>query len=106
MLKEDEEGRTLILNKEAGKPVLKGQLKSSLLKGANIIIAPPDGGYGWVVVMSSFLLQAIGGGIAFSVGVFFVEFLGTFGQGKGATAWIGSINTGLLFGAGRSITNE
>ena len=53
--------------------------------------------------MSSFLLQAVGGGVAFSFGVFFVEFLLTFDEGKGITAWIGSINTGLLFGAGKRI---
>ena len=61
----------------------------------------PDGGYGWIIVFSSFMLQAISGGIAFSVGIYFVEFLETFGQGKGQTAWIGSINTGLLFGGGK-----
>ncbi len=69
----------------------------------DVVITPPDGGYGWVVVASSFLLQAIGGGIAFSFGVFFVEFLSTFSQGSGTTAWIGSLNTGLLFGAGECI---
>ncbi len=62
---------------------------------------PPDGGYGWVVLTASFMLQAISGGIAFSVGVFFVEFLEAFDEGKGVTAWIGAINTGLLFGAGK-----
>lgn len=61
---------------------------------------PIDGGYGWIIVMASFLLQAISGGIAFSVGVFFVEFLEAFKDTNGRTAWIGSINTGLLFGAG------
>ena len=62
----------------------------------------PDGGYGWVVVVASFLLQTVSGGIAFSVAVYFVEFLETFKGGKGETAWVGSINTGLLFGAGKA----
>lgn len=61
---------------------------------------PLDGGYGWIVVVASFLMQTISGGLAFSVGVYFVEFLETFKEGAGNTAWTGSINTGLLFGAG------
>ncbi len=83
---------------------VKTETKPEKRAAYNRIITPPDGGYGWVVVTSSFLLQAIGGGVAFSFGVFFVEFLATFAEGKGTTAWIGSINTGLLFGAGRSTT--
>ena len=67
----------------------------------NRVYKAPDGGYGWVIVFCSFMLQAISGGIAFSVGIYFVEFLDTFGRGTGATAWIGSINSGLLFGAGK-----
>ena len=62
---------------------------------------PLDGGYGWIVVVASFLMQTISGGLAFSVGVYFVEFLETFKEGAGNTAWTGSINTGLLFGAGK-----
>ena len=76
--------------------------KLSKMSSYDLVATPPDGGYGWVIVTSSFLLQAIGGGVSFSFGVFFVELLPEFDQGKGATAWIGSINTGLLFGAGRS----
>ena len=76
--------------------------KSHKRSSYDLIVKPPDGGYGWVIVMSSFLLQAVGGGVAFSFGVFFVEFLLAFNQGKGTTAWIGSINTGLLFGAGKT----
>ena len=77
-------------------------MKSIKRRSFDLIVTPPDGGYGWVIVASSFFLQAISGGIAFSVGVFFVEFLTEFNQGKGMTAWIGSINTGLLFGAGKT----
>ena len=61
--------------------------KSRKRSSCDLIVKPPDGGYGWVIVVSSFLLQAVGGGVAFSFGVFFVEFLLTFDQGKGITAW-------------------
>jgi MFS family permease len=52
---------------------------------------PPDGGYGWVVVFASFMINAIADGITFSFGVFYVEFLDYFGEGKAKTAWIGSL---------------
>ena len=56
--------------------------------------------YGYVIALCSFLLQAISGGISFSVGGYYIEFLETFGESKGLTAWIGSLNSGLLFGGG------
>ncbi|XP_043247652.1 uncharacterized protein LOC122394681 isoform X2 [Amphibalanus amphitrite] len=51
----------------------------------------PDGGWGWVVVAASFVVNMIADGIGFSFGVFFVEFLRSFGASKGTTAWLGSI---------------
>ena len=60
--------------------------------------------YGYIIVACSFLLQAISGGISFSVGGYYIEFLETFGESKGITAWIGSINSGLLFGGGEWIS--
>ncbi|EFA08184.1 monocarboxylate transporter 12 [Tribolium castaneum] len=53
--------------------------------------APPDGGWGWVVVVASFVVNLIADGITFSFGVIFVEFLKYFGQNRGTTAWIGSL---------------
>ncbi|GBP93669.1 Monocarboxylate transporter 12 [Eumeta japonica] len=52
---------------------------------------PPDGGWGWVVVFASFMVNLIADGITFSFGVFYVHFLEYFGEGKGKTAWIGGI---------------
>lgn len=52
---------------------------------------PPDGGWGWVVVFASFLVNLIADGITFSFGVFYMHFLEYFGEGKGKTAWIGGI---------------
>lgn len=52
---------------------------------------PPDGGWGWVVVAASFVVNLIADGITFSFGVIYVEFLNYFGEGKSKTAWIGSL---------------
>lgn len=52
---------------------------------------PPDGGWGWVVVAASFMVNLIADGITFSFGVIYVEFLNYFGGGKSKTAWIGSL---------------
>ncbi|XP_033333700.1 monocarboxylate transporter 9 [Megalopta genalis] len=52
---------------------------------------PPDGGWGWVVVVAAFIVNLIGDGVTFSFGVIYVEFLNYFDEGKFKTAWIGSI---------------
>lgn len=54
-------------------------------------IHAPDGGWGWVVVFASFMINLIADGITFSFGIYNVEFLKYFGDSKGKTAWIGSI---------------
>lgn len=54
-------------------------------------IQAPDGGWGWVVVFASFMINMIADGITFSFGIYNVEFLKYFGDSKGKTAWIGSI---------------
>ncbi|XP_063534320.1 monocarboxylate transporter 4-like [Cydia strobilella] len=51
----------------------------------------PDGGWGWVVVASSFIISMIADGISFSFGLLYIEFLEEFGASKSTTAWIGSL---------------
>lgn len=52
---------------------------------------PPDGGWGWVVVFASFMVNLIADGITLSFGIFFPYFLEYFGESKGKTAWIAGI---------------
>lgn len=52
---------------------------------------PPDGGWGWVVVFATFMVNLIADGITLSFGVMYVHFLEYFGEGKAKTAWIGSL---------------
>ncbi|KFB47004.1 AGAP005394-PA-like protein [Anopheles sinensis] len=51
----------------------------------------PDGGYGWVVVFSSFMISLIMDGVSFSFGLIYTELLTYFGESKSKTAWIGSL---------------
>nr|XP_026499026.1 monocarboxylate transporter 9-like [Vanessa tameamea] len=51
----------------------------------------PDGGWGWVVVGSSFVISMIADGISFSFGLLYIEFLDEFKASKSTTAWIGSL---------------
>ncbi|XP_026678475.1 monocarboxylate transporter 9-like [Diaphorina citri] len=61
---------------------------------------PPDGGYGWVIVIASFLCNMIVDGIAYTFGVFLGEFVRYFGEGKGKTAWVGSLLSGMYLSCG------
>ncbi|XP_075227567.1 uncharacterized protein LOC142328015 [Lycorma delicatula] len=70
---------------------------------------PPDGGYGWVIVFASFMCNMIVDGIAYTFGVFLGEFVKTFNEGKGKTAWVGSLLSGMYLSAGpvvSALTNK
>lgn len=64
---------------------------------------PPDGGYGWVIVFASFMCNMVVDGIAYTFGVFLGEFVNYFGEGKGKTAWVGSLLSGMYLSAGEFI---
>lgn len=64
---------------------------------------PPDGGYGWVIVFASFMCNMVVDGIAYTFGVFLGEFVEYFGEGKGKTAWVGSLLSGMYLSAGKLI---
>ncbi|XP_011499953.1 PREDICTED: uncharacterized protein LOC105363842 isoform X2 [Ceratosolen solmsi marchali] len=51
----------------------------------------PDGGWGWVVVVSSLVISMIADGVSFSFGLLYIEFLYEFEASKSTTAWIGSL---------------
>ncbi|PNF33024.1 hypothetical protein B7P43_G16380 [Cryptotermes secundus] len=51
----------------------------------------PDGGWGWVVVLASFIISMIADGISFSFGLLYIKFLEHFGESKSKTSWIGSL---------------
>lgn len=53
--------------------------------------APPDGGWGWVVVFASFMINFIADGVSLSFGILFVDFVDYFDSSKAKTSWVGSI---------------
>ncbi|XP_059051574.1 monocarboxylate transporter 14-like [Achroia grisella] len=61
------------------------------LDGNDKKVAIPDGGWGWIVVLSSFIISMIADGISFSFGLLYIEFLDEFESSKSTTAWIGSL---------------
>lgn len=52
---------------------------------------PPDGGWGWMVVLSAFFQSALVFGVLRSFGIFFVEFVEAFEEQAARVSWIASI---------------
>ncbi|XP_046959642.1 monocarboxylate transporter 9-like [Vanessa cardui] len=73
---------------DAGKTKLEDE---KLITSNEKKIIIPDGGWGWVVVGSSFVISMIADGISFSFGLLYIEFLDEFKASKSTTAWIGSL---------------
>lgn len=63
----------------------------------------PDGGWGWVIVFVSFFTQFLCYGSPLAVGVLYLEWLDAFGEGKGKTAWVGSLASGVGLLASKSL---
>lgn len=65
----------------------------------------PDGGYGWMVVLSSLLISLIQDGISFSFGLIYSELLVDFKESKSKTAWVGSLFMAVPLLAGPIMSN-
>ena len=63
-------------------------------------VAPPDGGWGWVVVVTSFLSTTIIYTLRGSFMILYIEWVDYFRSDKGQTGWIGSLffSSGSLLG--------
>ncbi|XP_077989825.1 monocarboxylate transporter 12-like [Glandiceps talaboti] len=53
---------------------------------------PPDGGWGWFVVLATFIVTAFGPGSYYAFGVLYVAFLDAFGESKAATSLVTSMS--------------
>ncbi|CAH8638233.1 unnamed protein product [Heterobilharzia americana] len=56
---------------------------------------PPDGGWGWVVVVAAFFVHMITDGVIVSFGVLIESLIEEFGESLSATSWIGSFSYGF-----------
>ncbi|XP_041747093.1 monocarboxylate transporter 7 isoform X2 [Coregonus clupeaformis] len=59
--------------------------------GPNVYTAPPDGGWGWVVAVSFFLVEMFTYGVIKSLGIFLQDLMGEFGESNSRVSWIISI---------------
>ncbi|TPP65571.1 Solute carrier family 16 member 1 [Fasciola gigantica] len=63
-------------------------------------LLPPDGGYGWFIVLGSFICMVLVDGVCFSYGIFLSELEATFGATKMQMTLAGSLLTGCYFMVG------
>ncbi|TNN16130.1 Monocarboxylate transporter 12 isoform 1 [Schistosoma japonicum] len=56
---------------------------------------PPDGGWGWVVVVAAFFVHMITDGVIVSFGVLIESLIEEFQESLSATSWIGSFSYGV-----------
>jgi hypothetical protein len=72
-------------------------------RGCSVTASTTDSCCSWLVVAGCFVAQALAIGSTYTFGVIYVELLQEFRQSKAATAWIGSIQTALLYMTGMTV---
>uniref|UniRef100_A0A183A1L2 MFS domain-containing protein n=1 Tax=Echinostoma caproni TaxID=27848 RepID=A0A183A1L2_9TREM len=56
---------------------------------------PPDGGWGWVVVIAAFFVHMVTEGVIVSFGIFIEDLVHEFQESMSATSWVGSFSYGV-----------
>ena len=64
---------------------------------------PPNGGWGWVVMVASFFILGNAFGISKSLGIYFLDIKYEFDVTNSATSWISSLFLGAIGMAGRPV---
>ena len=72
----------------------------------NGIPQAPDGGYGWVIVIASFLMGLIVDGCLFTFGIMTMEFVDYYQTNKMTIAWAGSVMNGVYLTVGESVSRS
>ncbi|KAM8885401.1 monocarboxylate transporter 13 isoform 2-T2 [Spinachia spinachia] len=68
------------------------------------ISEPPDGGYGWVVVMSAFFIMGLTAAVLKNFGIFFLDIQSHFGVLTSTTSWVTS-TTIVMFHLGAPLAS-
>uniref|UniRef100_A0A8C1ZI62 Solute carrier family 16 member 8 n=1 Tax=Cyprinus carpio TaxID=7962 RepID=A0A8C1ZI62_CYPCA len=63
-------------------------------------VGAPDGGWGWIVLLGSFVVTGFSYAFPKAISVYFKELMKDFGCGYSDTAWISSIILAMLYGSG------
>ncbi|XP_053107547.1 monocarboxylate transporter 3 [Hemicordylus capensis] len=63
-------------------------------------VNPPDGGWGWVVLLGCFVITGFSYAFPKAVSIYFKELMYDFHVGYSDTAWISSIMLAMLYGTG------
>lgn len=66
---------------------------------------PPDGGWGWIVLLGCFVITGFSYAFPKAVSVYFKELMYDFHVGYSDTAWISSIMLAMLYGTGKEATS-
>lgn len=66
-------------------------------------LVPPDGGWGWLILAGSMLVNLLVPGTVKSFGVLFVEFLEAFDASPATAAWIPALCYFLYSSLGKSL---
>ena len=70
------------------------------------VALPPDGGWGWTVVVAAFFANLIVDGVTYTFGIIMPELLDHFEAGKGKTALVGSLIPGVYLAVGKSTISQ
>lgn len=90
-----EAGMTMEVAGEAGEVDLSEESEESKVKVEEEENLAPDGGFGWWIVIGSFLVHLFIGGMERSAGIIYLKFEDKFQQSAAATAWATSLPSGL-----------
>ncbi|XP_076093526.1 monocarboxylate transporter 12-like isoform X1 [Mytilus galloprovincialis] len=58
-------------------------------------VTVPDGGYGWLVVFSSYMVHFIIGGVERSAGLLYLQFFNRYNESAALTAWLCGVASGV-----------